>query len=173
MIFSCLSPRNLVKFSLTCWKAYDAVLAYNRIAYNINKLLLRYFTDDQIEPFRLLQDKTGTLISGSAALQFFDTKNPTLTFLLVRQTPRNWRTSLETAATHMFLAGSGSRLWQSYCHNNKWESGFYGRRRLYRFPWRRNDGHVELHKGQQENPGHFGETLTSGGSAYVSFKYVC
>ena len=47
-------------------------MAYNRIAYNINKLLLRYFTDDQIEPFRLLQDKTGTLISGSAALQFFD-----------------------------------------------------------------------------------------------------
>ena len=72
MIFSCLSPVDLANFSLTCRTAYNSVKAFSRIAYDIRKLLSRYFPEDQIDAFRYLQDRTRTLISGSTALQFFD-----------------------------------------------------------------------------------------------------
>ena len=72
MIFSCLSPVDLANFSLTCRTAYNSVKAFSRLAYDIRKLLSRYFPEDQIDAFRYLQDRTRTLISGSTALQFFD-----------------------------------------------------------------------------------------------------
>lgn len=43
-----------------------------RRAFSVDKLLSRYFTPPEINRFRELQCQTGTLISGSTALQFFD-----------------------------------------------------------------------------------------------------
>lgn len=72
LVFSCLSPLDLIRFSLTCRKAYQSVITYNKTAYNIHHLLSRYFPDSHVDTFRHLQAKTGTLISGSVALQFFE-----------------------------------------------------------------------------------------------------
>jgi hypothetical protein len=51
------------------------VSSYFRRAFNINNLLEPYFSDqskpDLIDQFRLMQARTGTIISGSSALQFF------------------------------------------------------------------------------------------------------
>lgn len=54
--------------SKTCRLGYAAAADYSRTAYDINRSLTRYF-DDPLA-FRSLQARTGTLISGSFALQF-------------------------------------------------------------------------------------------------------
>ena len=71
-IFSCLDAFDLIQFSQTCREAYHRVDSYRNSAHNIYKTLSRYFTHDQIEQFRRLQSTTGTLVSGSTALTFFD-----------------------------------------------------------------------------------------------------
>ena len=43
-----------------------------RRAFSIDKLLSPYFTPTEVTQFRELQSQTGTLISGSTALQLFD-----------------------------------------------------------------------------------------------------
>lgn len=53
-------------------EAHYAVSSFNRQAYRIEHILLPYFSEEEISIFRLVQRKTDTLISGSAALQFFD-----------------------------------------------------------------------------------------------------
>ena len=70
LIFSSLSPVDLVRFARTCRLASNAISLFSERAYNINKHLLRFFSNPI--GFRSLQAKTGTLISGSNALQFLD-----------------------------------------------------------------------------------------------------
>jgi hypothetical protein len=70
IVFACSSPGTLARFSRTCRGSYDAVNSFNRCAFNINQHLSR-FIDDPIG-FRSMQAQTGTLISGSNALQFLD-----------------------------------------------------------------------------------------------------
>src|ERR1700722_19018160 len=65
-----VSPRDLIRFSQTCLGARNAVQKYMRQAFNIHSHLFRFFKAPQ--EFRALQARTGTLISGSSALQFMD-----------------------------------------------------------------------------------------------------
>ncbi|KAJ3011305.1 hypothetical protein NUW54_g2217 [Trametes sanguinea] len=69
-LFRSLSPRTLLLLARTCHKARDAVREYMAQAFDINATLSRFF-DDPIG-FRCIQARTGTLIAGSVALQFFD-----------------------------------------------------------------------------------------------------
>ena len=43
-----------------------------RRAFNLENLMSRFFTETEISHFRSLQSRTGMLISGSTALQFFE-----------------------------------------------------------------------------------------------------
>ncbi|RDB26108.1 hypothetical protein Hypma_006897 [Hypsizygus marmoreus] len=71
MLFSCLGPQDLTRFSLTGGEVYDAATSYIDRAFNIYDLLSRYFSSSETTQFRTLQAMTGTLISGSAAVEFF------------------------------------------------------------------------------------------------------
>lgn len=70
LIFSPMSPRSLALMSQTCWTIYVAISDFSRKAYNINKFLIPFFESPKV--FRSLQACTGTLLSGSYALQFMD-----------------------------------------------------------------------------------------------------
>ncbi|KIP08840.1 hypothetical protein PHLGIDRAFT_12311 [Phlebiopsis gigantea 11061_1 CR5-6] len=63
-------PCTLVRLSHTCRGAHAAVRSHVARTFNINAHLGRYFSDPLA--FRALQAATGTLISGSSALQFLD-----------------------------------------------------------------------------------------------------
>ncbi|KAK7457766.1 hypothetical protein VKT23_010105 [Stygiomarasmius scandens] len=68
-----LSPVERVRFSKVSKEAHAAVQSFNKRAFRIEKLLSRYFdTPQEINQFRQTQYRTGILISGSSALQFFD-----------------------------------------------------------------------------------------------------
>lgn len=69
-IFSQASPAGSILLSRTCRDARYANRDFNNRAFNINRHLGRFFKDPK--GFRSLQARTGTLISGSNALQFFD-----------------------------------------------------------------------------------------------------
>lgn len=69
-IFSRISPATCIRFGRTCRLARDAVDDFCSRAFSINRHLLRFFSDPI--GFRSLQARTGTLISASNALQFFD-----------------------------------------------------------------------------------------------------
>ncbi|KAI0658618.1 hypothetical protein C8Q70DRAFT_1045595 [Cubamyces menziesii] len=90
-IFDDCSAATLLRIARTCRAARYAVTAYCRVAFNIDRLLSRFFPSpippcssicharhehaqiyDRARAFRSLQARTGTLISGSCALQFFD-----------------------------------------------------------------------------------------------------
>ena len=92
-IYDRLSAAALVRLSSTCRTAHASIQAYIGIAFNIDRLLSRFFptatpgcsttcahdhthTEEhaRARAFRSLQAATGTLISGSSALQFFDRK---------------------------------------------------------------------------------------------------
>jgi hypothetical protein len=68
--FSALSPANILRYSQTCRSSRVATSVYFRRNFNINRRLGRFFNHPT--QFRSLQARTGTLISGSFALQFFD-----------------------------------------------------------------------------------------------------
>ncbi|KAH8092532.1 hypothetical protein BXZ70DRAFT_458900 [Cristinia sonorae] len=70
IVFRNLTPLEFLRFARTCRLTYAVVQTFVKRCFNINNLLSRYFTDPIA--FRLLQARTGTLIAGSAALQFFD-----------------------------------------------------------------------------------------------------
>jgi hypothetical protein len=70
VIFRQLSPASLIRSGRTCRVARDAVSNFYGRAFNINRHLSRFFSDPLA--FRSLQARTGTLISGSNALQFLD-----------------------------------------------------------------------------------------------------
>lgn len=61
---------SLVRLCKANHDARRAVTDYIDSSFNIDKILSRYFSDPK--SFRSLQSQTGTLISGSTALQFFD-----------------------------------------------------------------------------------------------------
>ena len=88
-ILSCLSQADLMAYSCTCRQLRDTVALYNQRAYRIELVLGaicqnlflkfeidntvgQYFTASEIIHFRQLQAATGTIISGSTAVQFFD-----------------------------------------------------------------------------------------------------
>ncbi|KAH7916548.1 hypothetical protein BJ138DRAFT_1139306 [Hygrophoropsis aurantiaca] len=70
VIFSALSQRSILHSSQTCRLVCGAAQQYQRRAFSIHRHLFRFF--DDTPGFRSLQARTGTLISGSNALQFFD-----------------------------------------------------------------------------------------------------
>ncbi|KAJ8453513.1 hypothetical protein ONZ51_g13552 [Trametes cubensis] len=69
-LFSALSPRSLLLLSRSSRRVREYALEYMKTAFDINATLGRYLPNP-IE-FRGLQARTGTLVSGSTALQFFD-----------------------------------------------------------------------------------------------------
>ncbi|KJA24232.1 hypothetical protein HYPSUDRAFT_86192 [Hypholoma sublateritium FD-334 SS-4] len=71
-ILDALTPADMLKYSWTCKTAHSTVQSYMRRAFSVDKLLSRYFKPLDIDQFRQLQCQTGTLISGSTALQLFD-----------------------------------------------------------------------------------------------------
>ena len=64
------SAKSLVLLLRTCRTLKAAVEAYIGLRFDVNRILGRYFAAPRA--FRYLQACTGTLISGSSALQFFD-----------------------------------------------------------------------------------------------------
>lgn len=69
VIFDASSPKTLLRLSRTCRRAHTAVTWYIPRRFDVNHCLSPYFSDHLA--FRSLQARTGTLISGSTALQFF------------------------------------------------------------------------------------------------------
>ncbi|KAK2464967.1 hypothetical protein APHAL10511_003043 [Amanita phalloides] len=70
-IFDFLLPVDLIHFGQISQTARKAVTNYNRLAFDIIRLLSPYFSDEEIKSFRQLQLFTGTVISGSTAVQLF------------------------------------------------------------------------------------------------------
>ena len=70
LVFDYCSPATLLRLARTCQLTYASSKAYMRRAFKIDRLLLPYFPSPLA--FRQLQARTGTLISGSTALQFFE-----------------------------------------------------------------------------------------------------
>lgn len=70
IIISCLDITDLIRLGRTSKVARAALAEHSIRAYNINRHL-RYFFNDPLS-FRSLQARTGSLISGSNALQFLD-----------------------------------------------------------------------------------------------------
>ena len=68
-LFDECSPSTLIKISQTCRLANRSVEDYIGRAFDVNRLLSRYFSDPL--SFRRLQASTATIIGGSAALQLF------------------------------------------------------------------------------------------------------
>ncbi|KIJ33308.1 hypothetical protein M422DRAFT_183470 [Sphaerobolus stellatus SS14] len=64
-----MSPVQIYQFSLISRAAYHATQEYWSYVYDVNRILRRFFSDPIA--FRSLQARTGTLISGSVAVQFF------------------------------------------------------------------------------------------------------
>ncbi|KAI0371470.1 hypothetical protein BV20DRAFT_941761, partial [Pilatotrama ljubarskyi] len=92
-VFDASSAATLLRIARTCRIAHHAVAAYTRVAFDVDRLLARFFPSpaapcssvcsapaphvhaelyDRARAFRSLQARTGTLVSGSSALQFFD-----------------------------------------------------------------------------------------------------
>ncbi|KIM40832.1 hypothetical protein M413DRAFT_40033, partial [Hebeloma cylindrosporum] len=72
MLFSLLSPADLIAYSKTCRASRYSIKSFYRRAFRIEKTLRRFFAPDEIQPFRELQAMTGMIISGSTVLEFFD-----------------------------------------------------------------------------------------------------
>ncbi|KJA12934.1 hypothetical protein HYPSUDRAFT_649054 [Hypholoma sublateritium FD-334 SS-4] len=72
ILLDCLPPSDILRYSRTCRYANTVVKSYMKRAFNLNKLLSRFFSPTEIQRFRELQCSTGMLISGSIALQFFE-----------------------------------------------------------------------------------------------------
>ncbi|KDR77631.1 hypothetical protein GALMADRAFT_119757 [Galerina marginata CBS 339.88] len=72
MIFSHLSPADLLKYSRTSRTAHKGVTAYMRRTFRIQRLLSQFLSPAQIHYFRYWQCRNGMFISGSTALQFFN-----------------------------------------------------------------------------------------------------
>jgi hypothetical protein len=70
VFLSCSSPGTIARYSRCCRSSRKAVINFTRRAYNINRHLTRFFSEPL--EFRAVQAHTGTLISGSNALQFLD-----------------------------------------------------------------------------------------------------
>lgn len=69
VIFNSLNAFQLLRLSRTCRLAYTTITHFIKQTWAIDRVLSRFFSDPLA--FRQLQARTGTLISGSSALQFF------------------------------------------------------------------------------------------------------
>ena len=69
-INSMIPPHSSVMLSQNCHAANNTRASFTRCAFNIN-CHLGHFFQNPLE-FRTIQAETGTIISGSSALQFFD-----------------------------------------------------------------------------------------------------
>ncbi|KAF7341847.1 hypothetical protein MSAN_02040200 [Mycena sanguinolenta] len=69
VLFAQIPTRDLVRLSQTCKRVHFLV---NDVCFNITRLLCRFFGASGVEKFRQMQRRTGTLISGSMALQLFN-----------------------------------------------------------------------------------------------------
>ncbi|KAJ6506807.1 hypothetical protein C8R45DRAFT_1208793 [Mycena sanguinolenta] len=69
VLFAQIPTRDLVRLSQTCQRVHFLV---NDVCFNITRLLCRFFGATGVEKFREMQRLTGTLISGSMALQLFN-----------------------------------------------------------------------------------------------------
>ncbi|KAI0694244.1 hypothetical protein C8T65DRAFT_585148, partial [Cerioporus squamosus] len=69
-ILSFSTPVTILRLQRVCRTAAKAVRDYIARAFDVRRVLIRFFPDALA--FRTLQARTGTLISGSVALQFFD-----------------------------------------------------------------------------------------------------
>ncbi|KAJ7591813.1 hypothetical protein C8J56DRAFT_931787 [Mycena floridula] len=73
LLFSCLSKKDLITISKLNSVGLSMIKGYQKRAYQVNKILSRYFSSaGWVDRFRWLQARTGLIISGSTALQFFD-----------------------------------------------------------------------------------------------------
>ncbi|KAK7696085.1 hypothetical protein QCA50_000728 [Cerrena zonata] len=70
LVFFFCSPGSLLCLSRTCSSVHTMVQAYMQRVFKIERILSRFFTSPI--SFRRIQAETGTLISGSTILQFFD-----------------------------------------------------------------------------------------------------
>ena len=70
LVFDYCSPATLLRLARTCKLAHATSKSYMRREFKIDRLLLPYFPSPLA--FRQVQARTGTLISGSTALQFFE-----------------------------------------------------------------------------------------------------
>ncbi|KAK7682829.1 hypothetical protein QCA50_014213 [Cerrena zonata] len=70
IVLSYCTPASFLCLARTCKSAHAAVKSYMQRAFNINRILSRFLTSPLA--FRQMQARTGALLSGSAALQFFD-----------------------------------------------------------------------------------------------------
>jgi hypothetical protein len=68
--FSACEIQEILRFSSINRAMHEIVLSYMMRAFNIDRILSRFFPDPNA--FRVLQRQTATLISGSQALQFLD-----------------------------------------------------------------------------------------------------
>ena len=72
IILGALPAADLLRYSQTCKSVYTVAKAYMMRTFRVDSLLSRYFQPQEVVRFRELQSLTGTIISGSTALQFFD-----------------------------------------------------------------------------------------------------
>ena len=68
--FDFCSPASLLRLSRCCRSARTSVQMYMQRAFNINRILSRFFSSPSM--FRRIQAKIDALIAGSSILQFFD-----------------------------------------------------------------------------------------------------
>lgn len=69
-LFGYIGSGDIIRLGWTCRRFQGAVCDYWPRAFNIQRTLSYFFED--ILGFRLLQFRTGAIVSGSVALQFFD-----------------------------------------------------------------------------------------------------
>ncbi|KAJ7195144.1 hypothetical protein B0H12DRAFT_1198091 [Mycena haematopus] len=68
-LFSQMPARDLVRLMQTCRRIHFLV---KEVCFNLTRLLGRFFGASGVDQFRQMQRLTGTIISGSIALQFFN-----------------------------------------------------------------------------------------------------
>ncbi|EJD35691.1 hypothetical protein AURDEDRAFT_92973 [Auricularia subglabra TFB-10046 SS5] len=71
-LYASCSPGALARIAKTCAGAHEAVDNYLTHTLSVNKVLSRFFTEEEILEFRNLQAQLEFLISGSTALQLLD-----------------------------------------------------------------------------------------------------
>jgi len=122
-IISCLSPATRITLARASTSTYVAVDEFTKQAYNINRHLGQYFTKPTT--FRTLQAWTGTLISGSSAIQFLNRSQYPGSDLEVKtkrtlKWPSNAMTKLfQTIHTHT-KRHTGRNLSYRFLHFKSW-----------------------------------------------------
>ena len=73
LLFDSMRAGDLLRYSRVSSQTQDAVQSYIRRTFRLERILAPYFkSEDEILQFRYFQQRTGMILSGSSALQFFD-----------------------------------------------------------------------------------------------------